>query len=91
MRKRDEVRDPKSCLNKARDDEWLFILLSRDTAAPVAVEAWIKERIRLGKNADDDPQILEARQWVAAVRDGQTRQAIAPEHREGAGHPGGSE
>jgi hypothetical protein len=65
MRKRDELTDPNSCMSKARDDEWTFVLLGRDKAAPAAVRAWIAERIRLGKNKPDDAQIVEAEQWIA--------------------------
>jgi hypothetical protein len=67
MRKRDELTDPASCMNRAREDEWTFVLLGRDPAAPAAVLAWIEERIRLGKNGPDDPQIVEARAWIRAV------------------------
>ncbi len=67
MRKRDELTDPTSCMSRAKDDEWTFVLLGRDKAAPVAVRAWIAERIRLGKNGPDDPQIDEARQWCRSV------------------------
>jgi hypothetical protein len=67
MRKKDELSDPTSCLNKAHDNEWLFVLLGRDAAAPVAVRAWIEERIRLGKNKPDDEQIVEAMRWVNEV------------------------
>ena len=67
MRKRDELTCLASCLNRARDDEWLFVLLGRDAAAPVAVRAWIEERIRLGKNTRDDPQISEAERWIESV------------------------
>lgn len=60
MIKRDELEYSESCLNKARDDERLFVLLARDPAAPVAIRAWVKERIRLGKNVPDDAQVIEA-------------------------------
>ena len=60
MLKTHEIRDPKSCLNKAKDSEMLFVLIGRDVAAPAAIRAWIQERIRLGKNVSDDPQIREA-------------------------------
>lgn len=60
MLKRDEVSDPNSCLNKARDGERIFVLLERDESAPFAIRAWIVDRIRRGKNKPDDPQILEA-------------------------------
>lgn len=67
MRKRDELADPASCLNKAKDDEWLFVLLGRDPAAAAAVQAWIIERVRIGKNKPDDPKLENARQWIKAV------------------------
>ena len=60
MIKRDEIEDTNSCLNKASDGERLFILCSRDPAAPVAIRAWITERLRLGKNDHGDEQINEA-------------------------------
>jgi len=60
MLKRDELTNPASCLNRARDDEMTFVLLGRDAAAPVAIRAWIEERIRIGKNRRDDEQIREA-------------------------------
>lgn len=67
MRKRDELTDPTSCMSRARDDEWTFVLLGRDPAAVVAVRAWIEERVRLGKNRRDDPQIVGAEKWIREV------------------------
>ncbi len=60
MLKRDEMEYTGSCLNKAREDERLFVLLARDPAAPVAIRAWVKERLRLGKNTLNDTQVVEA-------------------------------
>jgi hypothetical protein len=60
MIKRDEITNQHSCLNRAAEGERIFILLARDVAAPVAIRAWAAERIRLGKNALDDAQIVEA-------------------------------
>lgn len=60
MRKRDELNSPAGCMARARDDEMTFVLLGRDAAAPYAIRAWIAERVRLGKNRPDDPQIVEA-------------------------------
>jgi hypothetical protein len=60
MRKIDELNNPASCLSRATLSEMTFVLLSRDLAAPVAIRAWIAERIRIGKNLPDDPQLLEA-------------------------------
>lgn len=66
MRKRDELTDPASCMSRARPDEMTFVLLARDEAAPVAIRAWVAERVRLGKNRPDDAQILEAQRcaWI---------------------------
>ena len=61
MIKNDELRKPDSCLNRAHDEEMLFVLLGRDIAAPYAIRAWIEERLRLGKNTANDEQIVEAR------------------------------
>lgn len=60
MIKTQEVQSPSSCLNKARDNERIFVLLARDTAAPYAIRSWVEERIRIGKNKYDDEQIIEA-------------------------------
>lgn len=60
MRKRDELADPNSCLNRAKDDEMIFVLIGRDVAAPRAIRAWVSERIRLGKNSEHDAQVQEA-------------------------------
>lgn len=66
MRKRDELSDPKSCLNKANDSERLFVLLERDAAAPETIRFWIQKRIELGKNTPGDEQLVEA-EVLAAV------------------------
>lgn len=68
MRKRDEIADPTSCLNKARDNEWLFVLLGRDAAATITVRFWIEERIRLGLNFRTDAKIQDAEEWIKAVQ-----------------------
>lgn len=60
MRKFLELKHAGSCLNRAKDEEWLFILLARDAVAPATIRFWAAERIRLGKNSSDDEQIVEA-------------------------------
>lgn len=67
MRKRNELADPTSCLNKAGDDEWLFVLLSRDITAVGTVQDWIKRRVRLGLNIHGDLKIAEAERWCETV------------------------
>jgi hypothetical protein len=67
MLKQLEATDPNSCWNKAADSELTFVLLGRDKAAPAAIEAWCQERIRIGKNTENDPQIQEARRCAAEM------------------------
>lgn len=47
-------------MSRARDDEWTFVLLGRDAAAPATIRFWVSERLRIGKNVATDPQIKEA-------------------------------
>lgn len=67
MRKREELTNPNSCMSRANAEEMTFVLLGRDEAAPIAILAWIKERIRLGKNTPDDAQVVEAARCAAAM------------------------
>jgi hypothetical protein len=60
MRKRLEMIEPNSCLNKAGDQEMVFVLLGRDESAPAAIRAWCDDRLVRGKNKATDPQIVEA-------------------------------
>jgi hypothetical protein len=60
MIKNDVIDNPESCFNTAYDQEQIFVLLARDPAAPVAIRAWIAERLRLGRNKPGDEQIREA-------------------------------
>lgn len=62
-----ELSEPDSCMNRARESEMTFVLLGRDIAAPVAIRAWIGERLRLGKNKPGDPQIVEAEQCANSM------------------------
>lgn len=45
MLKRDELANPESCLNKAADDEPLFVLRANDENAPAAVAGWARDYI----------------------------------------------
>ena|SRR6195256_1923623 len=60
MRKKDELSLDNTCMAHAHPEEMVFVLIGRDVAAPVAVRAWVAERIRLGKNVSTDSQIVEA-------------------------------
>jgi len=69
MRKRDELADPSSCLNRSADDEMLFVICGRDPAAIDTVRHWIEQRIRLGKNVRGDRKIAEAELWIKILED----------------------
>jgi hypothetical protein len=60
MRKKDELTKEHTCMQHAHPEEMVFVLLSRDVAAPAAIRAWVAERLRLGKNVETDGQIVEA-------------------------------
>jgi len=77
MRKKEELGRTDTCMAHAHPQEMVFVLLSRDIAAPAAIRAWVNERVRIGKNTFNDPQIIEAlacadtmvdegRRWVGA-------------------------
>lgn len=74
MIKSRELNDPNSCMNRAHDTEMTFVLLGRDAAAPYAIRAWARERVGLGKNRWDDPQITEA---FECCREMERAQAVA--------------
>lgn len=65
MRKREELVN--GCMAKATDDEMTFVLLGRDESAPVAIRAWIDDRIRRGKNQPNDEKIIEAKSCAALM------------------------
>jgi hypothetical protein len=45
MLKRDELKEPNSCLNRADEVEPLFVLRANDENAPAAVSAWARDYI----------------------------------------------
>lgn len=60
MLRREELLDPNSCLSKAQDDEMVFVILGRDPVAAPTIDYWVKARIAMGLNAENDPQMLAA-------------------------------
>jgi hypothetical protein len=60
MRKREELSNPNSCMNRAHLTEMTFVLLARDVAAPSAIREWCRLRCLHGKNKPGDEQIREA-------------------------------
>jgi hypothetical protein len=57
------------CYANAKDDEPMFVLLARDKAAPNTIRYWCHERVILGKNKADDPQIIEAQACAMQMED----------------------
>lgn len=60
MRKQFELNDSESCLNRAKDNEMVFVLRGHDVAAPYTIRAWVQMRVTMRKNKADDPEIIEA-------------------------------
>lgn len=60
MIKRDELTDPSSCTNRAREDEALFVLRGHDVTSAATVQHWVNRRIEIGKNKWEDSQIVGA-------------------------------
>ena len=79
MIKSEEVANPSSCLNKAAEDEPLFVLRANDELAPYIVEEWAQCRIH--QRGRDDPKALEAIQCANRMREWkdsqQTRMRVA--------------
>ena len=60
MRKQFEQNDKTSCLNRALNNEMLFVLRGHDICAPETILDWCARRILRGKNKLEDKQIQEA-------------------------------
>jgi hypothetical protein len=60
MRKQFELNDPSSCINRAKDNEMVFVLIGHDVCAAETIRDWCQRRILRGKNKIDDKQIQEA-------------------------------
>lgn len=69
MKKLQEILKLGSCFNKAKPDEYIFVLLGRDVCAPDTIRFWATERMARGKNALNDPQIQEAFEVARAIEE----------------------
>lgn len=68
MTRSENMADKNSCLNRAREDEQIFVLLGRDKSAPAAVLAWCKHRIESGKSLPESKEIVEALLWIERLK-----------------------
>lgn len=55
------------CFANAEPDEPMFVLLGRDPVAGLIVELWAHLRVEMGKDAPDDPMIVEAIECAKAL------------------------
>jgi hypothetical protein len=60
MRRLEETLAKDSCLNRALDEELVFVLLGRDASAASAIRYWASHRVATAKNQRTDPEIVEA-------------------------------
>lgn len=67
MIKSEELNDPNSCLNRAEDDEMLFVLRAKDPAAPNVIRFWVQHRYQLGLNCPEDKKVAEALECAAEM------------------------
>ncbi len=59
MRKRQEIDNPESCLNRAEDDEPLFVIRAKDKVSASAVRTWAEWALLTGIHEPE--KIQEAR------------------------------
>lgn len=64
MKKSDEIKSSTSCLNKAADDEPIFVLRGKDMVAPRVVEYWAQ----LASGVHETEKIDEALNLAEAMR-----------------------
>lgn len=76
MRKDLELSTATSCLNKARPDQFVFVLVDHDVTMPGTIRDWCKRRMDAGKNKYGDEQILEALALADEVEKQQREKAL---------------
>jgi hypothetical protein len=64
--KRDEISDPNSCLNRAADDEPVFVLRAKDPLAAKLVEDWAAKAVLEGLH--DDAKIQAAWRFAQTMK-----------------------
>jgi len=62
----DELKNPQSCLNKAADDEMIFVLRGKDITSPRTILDWIKTNITYSNLPDE--KLREAFECALAMR-----------------------
>lgn len=72
MLKHQEISKIDSCLNKAADDEPIFVLRGKDPVIVPTIQAWIKLRSEL-ENEDDEDKLEEASCFIEVIERWQHR------------------
>jgi hypothetical protein len=78
LTKRQEIENPRSCLNKGPETRLKFVIDATDAAAAYTIREWVKKRIALGKNTSGDAQTSEALNWANKVEAGEVEGEAAP-------------
>ena len=69
MIKSEELSNPNSCINTAKEDEWVFVFKSKDPIAPDLIREWVKRRIEKGLNTKGDAKTEEALQCASFMEE----------------------
>ena len=72
MLKRQEIADPASCLNRAADDEPIFVLRARDPLAAKLVEDWAARAVLAGLHEEKAQAAFRFAQAMRAWREAHT-------------------
>lgn len=84
MIKRDEIANPNSCINKAADDEPIFVLRAHDPVAPEIVREWSdayasrKEEAHEVMTTEERAKYKEARTLADQMEEWQKLNGIQP-------------
>lgn len=78
MLKRDEVSDPTSCLNKAADDEPVFVIRAKDRVGPATVRDWVYRATALGIHQEKVAEALDLARAMEVWRRAHPPEAKVP-------------
>jgi len=78
MIKSQEIADPQSCLNRAADDEPVFVLRAKDPLAPTAIIEWAESASNQGLHADKIREALACADAMQQWREKNVEYAAAP-------------
>ena len=74
MTRMDELTDPTSCINKAENDEPVFVLRAKDPLAAATVDHWAN--LATGTGVHEDWKIKDARELAKEMRRWRTNKKL---------------